>query len=144
MPLVPLINNPPSIESFFKKFHSFCFPSSCSLIFCCCCNDSEAGFSSWMLLSLVVVSVFACLAYICLVRLAIAGLSTVIGLALSSHMVHVLEKSPKLKEPTGGICLPPNVTKIFMEWGLEEEIWKMALHVCEGSNLWDCKLFAVT
>jgi hypothetical protein len=148
MPRLPLINNPPSFESFFKKSHSFRVPSSCSLVFCCekCCNRLGGWpLSSWMSLSLVVVSFFVLrLAYICLVCLAIAGLSTAIGLALSGHTVRVLEKSPRLEEPTGGIRLPPNVTRILVEWGLEEEIRKSASHVCEGSNLWDCKLFAVT
>jgi salicylate hydroxylase len=84
-------------------------------------------------------------AYICLIRLAIAGLSTAIGLALSGHTVRVLEKSSRLEESIGGICLPPNVTNILVEWGLEEEIKKTASLVCEGpgSNLWDCKLFTV-
>ena len=76
--------------------------------------------------------------------LALAGLSTAIGLALSGHTVRVLEKNPRLEEPTGGIRLPPNVTKILVEWGLEEEIRKTASLVREGSNLWDCKLFTVT
>jgi salicylate hydroxylase len=82
--------------------------------------------------------------YIRLVPLAIAGLSTAIGLVLSGHTVCVLEKSPRLEEPTGGICLPPNITRILMEWGLEEEIRKTASLVREGSNLWDCKLFTVS
>ena len=97
-----------------------------------------------MSLSLVVVSLFVLRrAYIYLVPLAIAGLSTAIGLALSGHTVRVLEKSPRLEEPAGGIRLPPNVTKILVEWGLEEEKRKTASLVREGSNLWDCKFFAV-
>ena len=75
--------------------------------------------------------------------LAIAGLSTAIGLALSGHKVRVFEKSPRLGQPAGGIRIPPNVTKILVEWGLEEEIRKTASLVREGSNLWDCKLFTV-
>jgi len=77
--------------------------------------------------------------YISLAPLAVAGLSTAIGLALSGHKVRVLEKSSRLGEPAGGIRLPPNVTKILSEWGLEEEIRKTASLVREGTNLWDCK-----
>jgi len=69
---------------------------------------------------------------------AITGLSTAIGLALSGHKVRVLEKSPSLLgQPAGGTKIPPNVTKILVEWGLEEELKKVGHIVREGSNLWD-------
>ncbi|KAI9438895.1 FAD/NAD-P-binding domain-containing protein [Lactarius psammicola] len=64
---------------------------------------------------------------------AIAGLSTCHWSCIVGHKVRVLEKSSKLGEPAGGIRLPPNVTKILMEWGLEEEIRKTASLVREGS-----------
>ncbi|KAH9024901.1 hypothetical protein EDB84DRAFT_1564246 [Lactarius hengduanensis] len=68
---------------------------------------------------------------------AIAGLSTAIGLALSGHKVRVLEKCSRLGQPAAGIRVPPNVTKILVGWGLEEEIRKTASLVREGSHLWD-------
>ena len=76
--------------------------------------------------------------------LAISGLSTAIGLALSGHKVRVLEKSPSLGEPAGGLRLSPNVTKILVQWGLEEEIRKTGHLVREGTNIWDCKSFTIT
>lgn len=77
------------------------------------------------------------------VPLAISGLSTAIGLALSGHKVRVLEKSPSLGEPAGGLRLSPNVTKILVQWGLEEEIRKAGHLVREGTNIWDCKSFNI-
>ncbi|KAH9066722.1 hypothetical protein EDB87DRAFT_1828071 [Lactarius vividus] len=68
---------------------------------------------------------------------AIAGLSTAIGLALSGHKVRVLEKGSRLGQPAAGIRVPPNVTKILVGWGLEEEIRKKASLVREGSHLWN-------
>ena len=82
--------------------------------------------------------------YIYLVPLAVAGLSTAIGLALCGHKVRVLEKSPTMGNSAGGIRLPPNVTKILVEWGLEEEVRKKAHLVREGTNLWDCRSFTIT
>jgi salicylate hydroxylase len=68
---------------------------------------------------------------------AISGLSTALGLALSGHKVRVLEKSPAFGEPPGGIRIPPNVTKILVGWGLEEELRKRAHLPREGTDLWD-------
>jgi salicylate hydroxylase len=81
--------------------------------------------------------------YTNLVPLAISGLSTALGLALSGHKVRVLEKSPAFGEPPGGIRIPPNVTKILVGWGLEEELRKRAHLPREGTDLWDCKSFNV-
>jgi salicylate hydroxylase len=75
----------------------------------------------------------------CLASLAVAGFSMAIGLALSGHTVRVLEKSPRLRNPPGGIRLTPNVTKILVQWGLEAELRKKGSLVREGSHLWDCK-----
>jgi len=72
--------------------------------------------------------------------LAIAGLSMAIGLAMSGHSVRVLEKSSRFGKPPGGIRLPPNVTKILVQWGLEDELRRRGSLVREGSHLWDCKL----
>ena len=75
----------------------------------------------------------------CLPSLAVAGLSMAIGLAMSGHTVRVLEKSPRLRNPPGGIRLTPNVTKILVQWGLGDELRKRGSLVREGSHLWDCK-----
>ena len=92
-----------------------------------------------MSLLLVHVSIFSsCLARLCLASSAVAGFSTAIGLALSGHTVRILEKDPRLGNPPGGIRLPPNVTKILMQWGLEDELRKRGTLVREGSHLWDC------
>ena len=64
-----------------------------------------------------------------------------IGLAQCGHSVRVLEKSPRFGKPPGGIRLPPNVTKILVQWGLEDELRRRGSLVREGSHLWDCKLF---
>jgi 2-polyprenyl-6-methoxyphenol hydroxylase-like FAD-dependent oxidoreductase len=77
----------------------------------------------------------------CLPSLAIAGLSMAIGLAMSGHSVRVLEKSPRFGKPPGGIRLPPNVTKILVQWGLEDELRKRGSLVREASHIWDCKSF---
>ncbi|KAI0305849.1 hypothetical protein B0F90DRAFT_1623939 [Multifurca ochricompacta] len=68
---------------------------------------------------------------------AVAGLSTAIGLAMSGHKVRVLERSSKLGKPVGGIRLPPNVTKVLVQWGLEEELRRRASLVRGGTNIWD-------
>jgi len=73
--------------------------------------------------------------------LAIAGLSMAIGLAMCGHSVRVLEKSHRFGKPPGGVRLPPNVTKILVQWGLEDELRRRGSLVREGSHLWDCKLF---
>jgi salicylate hydroxylase len=77
----------------------------------------------------------------CLLPLAIAGLSMAIGLAMCGHSVRVLEKSARFGKPPGGIRLPPNVTKILVQWGLEDELRRRGSLVREGSHLWDCQLF---
>jgi salicylate hydroxylase len=79
------------------------------------------------------------LARICLDPLAVAGLSMALGLALSGHTVRVLEKNQGLGTNPGGIRLPPNVTKILVQWGLTDELRNRGSLVREGSHLWDCK-----
>ena len=43
-------------------------------------------------------------------------------LALAGHDVTVLEKGSSDEEWCGGYQVPPNVTKILFEWGLEDEL----------------------
>jgi salicylate hydroxylase len=83
---------------------------------------------------------FSSLARPCLASLAVAGFSMAIGLALSGHAVRVLERNSTLGKPPGGIRLPPNVTKILVQWGLEDELRRRGSLVREGSHLWECKL----
>src|SRR5712672_560069 len=64
-----------------------------------------------------------------------------IGLAMSGHTVRVLEESSRLAIPFGGIRVPPNVTKILTQWGLEDDLRRKGTIIREGSNLWDCTLF---
>jgi len=66
-----------------------------------------------------------------------AGLSMAIGLAMSGHTVRVLEGSSRLPIPFGGIRLTPNVTKILVQWGLEDDLRRRGTVIREGSNLWD-------
>jgi 2-polyprenyl-6-methoxyphenol hydroxylase-like FAD-dependent oxidoreductase len=89
----------------------------------------------------VEVSVLSRALRVYLAPLAIAGLSAAVGLAMSGHKVRVLERATRLEKAPGGIRLPPNVTKILVQWGLEEEIAKRGSIVQEGTNLYDCKLF---
>ncbi len=82
----------------------------------------------------------SCLACLCLASLAIAGLSMALGLALSGHTVRVLEKSETLGTTPGGIRLPPNVTKILVQWGLADELRERGSLVRGGTHIWDCKI----
>jgi salicylate hydroxylase len=79
------------------------------------------------------------IARICLSSSAVAGLSAAIGLALSGHSVRVLEQRSRLGRPPGGIRLTPNVTKVLVQWGLEDELRKRGTVLREGTHLWNCK-----
>ena len=61
---------------------------------------------------------------------------------MSGHKVRVLEKGPGLEKPPGGVRIPPNVTKILVQWGLEGELRKRGSVVREGTDICDCKLFS--
>ncbi|KAF9447713.1 FAD/NAD(P)-binding domain-containing protein, partial [Macrolepiota fuliginosa MF-IS2] len=52
----------------------------------------------------------------------VAGLASAFALAKSGHRVQVLEKTHGLHQRSGGIRVPPNLTKILLEWGLHEEL----------------------
>ncbi|KAA1468828.1 FAD/NAD(P)-binding domain-containing protein [Dentipellis sp. KUC8613] len=66
----------------------------------------------------------------------IAGLATAYALAASGHRVRVLEKLSGPGQRAGGVRIPPNVTKILLEWGLGEELTKRASKV-RPTNLED-------
>ncbi|KAJ6579621.1 hypothetical protein DFH09DRAFT_1260483 [Mycena vulgaris] len=51
----------------------------------------------------------------------IGGLACAYALGRSGHRVQVLEKSNG-QQPGGGLRVPPNLTKILIEWGLEAEL----------------------
>ncbi|KAI0272531.1 hypothetical protein BC834DRAFT_1038601 [Gloeopeniophorella convolvens] len=73
----------------------------------------------------------------------ISGLSTALGLARAGHTVRILEKDLGLGKPAGGVRLPPNVTKILVNWGLEEDLKRTASLIRQGSNLWDIDMVFV-
>jgi salicylate hydroxylase len=81
----------------------------------------------------------SCLARICLAPLAVAGLSTALGLALSGHTVRVLEQNRGLGTHPVGVRVTPNVTKILAQWGLADELRERGSLVRGGSHLWNCK-----
>ncbi|KAJ7476866.1 hypothetical protein B0H11DRAFT_2234833 [Mycena galericulata] len=56
-------------------------------------------------------------------RARIGGLACAYALSRSGHRVQVLEKSNG-RQRGGGLRVPPNLTKILIEWGLGEELKK--------------------
>ncbi|KDQ61756.1 hypothetical protein JAAARDRAFT_55091 [Jaapia argillacea MUCL 33604] len=66
----------------------------------------------------------------------ISGLACAYALAASGHKVRVVEKAPSLGQKAGGIRLPPNLTKILIEWGLEKELYDKT-EPCRGSSFRD-------
>ncbi|KAI0317884.1 hypothetical protein OF83DRAFT_1171604 [Amylostereum chailletii] len=64
----------------------------------------------------------------------LSGLSAAYTLASAGHRVRVLDKLPGDAQWTGGIQVPPNLTKILFEWGLEAELretcWTMRNTYC--------------
>ncbi|KAJ8521570.1 hypothetical protein ONZ45_g1727 [Pleurotus djamor] len=67
---------------------------------------------------------------------SIAGLATALALTQAGHRVHVLEKAPSIDQLGVGIRVAPNCSKILVEWGLEEELEKLA-HKCRRSAFRD-------
>jgi salicylate hydroxylase len=53
-----------------------------------------------------------------------------------------LEKSSGSGRLGGGVRIPPNLTKILVDWGLEEELKKRGIE-CPPTNLPDCELRAL-
>ncbi|KAI0317883.1 FAD/NAD-P-binding domain-containing protein [Amylostereum chailletii] len=65
----------------------------------------------------------------------LAGLSTAHSLAMAGHSVRVFERISEGERWTGGIRVPPNLTKILFQWGVEEELQKTCctvLRTCLG------------
>ena len=53
----------------------------------------------------------------------ISGLACAYSLASSGHRVRVLEASPKgARKSYSGLRVPPNMSKILLEWGLGDEL----------------------
>ncbi|KAH7890749.1 hypothetical protein F5I97DRAFT_1799851 [Phlebopus sp. FC_14] len=57
----------------------------------------------------------------------VTGLATAFRLCQIGHRVHVIEKATGPNQRTGGAHLPPNLTKVLVEWGLEIELQKYGL-----------------
>ncbi len=58
----------------------------------------------------------------CLIFVGVSGLATACSLALSGHRVRVFEAAPTLVRRAGGIRVPPNLTRILVEWGLGPQL----------------------
>ncbi|KAF8892106.1 hypothetical protein BD779DRAFT_1670451 [Infundibulicybe gibba] len=52
----------------------------------------------------------------------IAGLASAFALCQAGHRVRVLEKTDAFHQRSGGIRVPPNLTKILLEWGLGDKL----------------------
>ncbi|KAA1475603.1 FAD/NAD(P)-binding domain-containing protein [Dentipellis sp. KUC8613] len=52
----------------------------------------------------------------------VSGLATACSLALSGHRVRVFEAAPTLVRRAGGVRVPPNLTRILVEWGLGPQL----------------------
>ena len=57
----------------------------------------------------------------------LAGLSVAHVLCKAGHSVRVLEKLPELGSPSGGLRVPPNMSKILKKWAGGEELAKTAV-----------------
>lgn len=55
----------------------------------------------------------------------IGGLACAYSLGKSGHRIRVLESNSDLHRLSGGIRIPPNLSKILEEWGLGDELSKM-------------------
>ncbi|KAF9045794.1 FAD/NAD-P-binding domain-containing protein [Hymenopellis radicata] len=52
----------------------------------------------------------------------IGGLACAYSLARHGHTVHVFERDKAQPQRSGGIRVPPNLTKLLLEWGLDKEL----------------------
>ncbi|KAL0945526.1 hypothetical protein HGRIS_001008 [Hohenbuehelia grisea] len=83
----------------------------------------------------------------------LAGLACAIALRRVGHKVLVLEKNSNLDSATGGVRMPPNLSKILYHWGLKDELHKIAIKSMAidlilfetgellGKHIWDDELF---
>ena len=69
----------------------------------------------------------------------LSGLSAAYTLAQAGHFVRVLEQRPTSNEWTGGIQVPPNLTRILFEWGLEQELKDTSL--VNRTDIYDSELW---
>ncbi|KDQ27022.1 hypothetical protein PLEOSDRAFT_176495 [Pleurotus ostreatus PC15] len=67
---------------------------------------------------------------------SIAGLATAYALSRVGHRVHVLEKAPSIDQRGIGIRIAPNCSKLLVEWGLGEELSRLA-QKCRKSTFRD-------
>jgi salicylate hydroxylase len=62
-----------------------------------------------------------------IVGASIGGLASALALARAGHRVTVLEQAAEDEpRPSGGLRVPPNVSKVFARWGLGAELAAIA------------------
>lgn len=61
-----------------------------------------------------------------IVGASIAGLSCAISLRKAGHIVRVLEKRGASDQSPGGVKIPPNMSKVWARWGLQEELGRIS------------------
>lgn len=66
----------------------------------------------------------------------IGGLAAAHALVNAGHRVRVLERSSKTTKRAGGIRVPPNLSKILLDWGLAGKLSKAA-QSCYRSSMFD-------
>ena len=69
--------------------------------------------------------------------IGVGGLAAAYMLSKSGHHVRVLEKY-SLDAPSGGLRLPPNVSKILRQWVGQEELLKTTTR-CAGTPFYHCE-----
>ncbi|KAH0836647.1 hypothetical protein J3R83DRAFT_8366 [Lanmaoa asiatica] len=65
----------------------------------------------------------------------VTGLATALRLRQSGHRVTVVDKGTGPSERKGGAHLPPNLTKLLIEWGLGKQLRRYGLSVRAGTFL---------
>ena len=78
----------------------------------------------------------------CLYRTGLSGFSVAHVLCKAGHSVRVLEKLSALGTPSGGLRVPPNMSKILKKWVGPEELAKTAvLNIATPWHDCMCKYF---
>ncbi|KAG0709253.1 hypothetical protein DFH29DRAFT_978816 [Suillus ampliporus] len=62
-----------------------------------------------------------------IVGAGVAGLAAAFRLCQAGHRVRVLDKAPGPNRRAGGTHLPPNATKVLVDWGFKDELRRHAL-----------------